>query len=120
MNTIVNFEIAQLLKDKGFDETIKSYDKEGKLITVSITIRRFKPEKVYYPAPTITEVIMWLYEKYGIWIGVGSLRIGEWHFNYKHINTNESLQYAKESGFKHNSPTEAYLEAILYTLNNLI
>ena len=48
MNKEVNFEIAKLLKEKGF---------------------RLLPDfKSSYP--TIAEVVMWLYEKHGVWISV--------------------------------------------------
>ena len=68
-----------------------------------------------YLQPTISDVIMWLYEKHGIWVNIGfsgdescylmvTNKIGEIKWN--------------EKGFK--SPTEAYEAAIEYTLKNLI
>ena len=62
-------------------------------------------------APTIAEVVIWLYEKHGIWIyakrGYG------WEFV---IEKAETLN--NDGTF--NTPTEAYSAAILYTLNSLI
>lgn len=70
-----------------------------------------------FSAPTITEVIMWLYEKHGIWIGVEPRNEAKWKFNIytKTVTTTNNIALAE-----HNSPTEAYSAAILYTLNNLI
>jgi hypothetical protein len=123
MNTPVNFEIAKLLKEKGFDERPKSYNEDGKLVAVSLTIRRFNPEKIYYPAPTISEVIDWMYEKHGIWISVFEMeRSEDWsnYFDYsikqKKINGVDISKKLEEF----NNPTEAYEAAILYTLKNLI
>ena len=66
----VEFPLAKLLKEKGFEEKVKSYNQEGKLVNVSMTIRRLNLDKIYYPAPTIAEVLDWLFEEYGIWISL--------------------------------------------------
>lgn len=139
MNTPVSFQLAKLLKEKGFEQKTKSYTEDGKLVTVSLTIRRFNTEKNYYPAPTIAEVVMWLYEKHGIWIAVNRVVIGsdEWDYGYiisylpkeyefekrrsKHL---VEIQSFKEGvGSYHGAwytPTEAYEAAIKYVLENLI
>lgn len=72
MNIPVSFRLSILLKEKGYKETVKSYTQSGKLVTVSLTIRRFEPKKLYYPAPNIVDVIMWLYKKHKIWVYVYS------------------------------------------------
>ena len=85
MNKPINFELAKLLKEKGFHEiTLQCYR------TIEHTDDRLKWWKVgtlnepiyckladhndgYYgicSAPTIAEVVMWLYEKYGVWVVV--------------------------------------------------
>ena len=127
MNTPVNFELAKLLKEKGFDVPIEHYynaegiwepnpkwdrklrrNKNGKK-------ENFLDYEDCISAPTITEAVMWLYEKHGIWVNIGfsgdescylmvTNKIGEIKWN--------------EKGFK--SPTEAYEAAIEYTLKNLI
>lgn len=65
----------------------------------------------------IMQVIMWLYEKYGVWIHVDYYNDGNseviWFYNYKTVNK-ESM----DEGFK--TPEEAYEAAIEYTLNKLI
>lgn len=121
MNTPVSFETSKLLKEKGFEQKTKSYTKDGKLVTVSLTIRRFNPEKIYYPAPTIAEVVMWLYEKYSLWILALPTITGD--FAYKIVDVQldpekpiERPPYKDVSANDYNSPTEAYEAAILYCL----
>jgi len=127
MNTPVNFELAKLLKEKGFDEDCNFYYSE------SFEIESFEyyhidrkysdytgyPDDVLYFAPTIAEVVMWLYEKHGIWIypRQSSARLGFRCFIQR-------LRILGETDIQNDevyeSPTEAYEAAILYTLNNLI
>ena len=129
MNTPVSFELAKLLKEKGFifrkNETY--YNPVNGLT---------KYEEI---TPTIAEVVMWMYEKHSIWIAVNRVVIGsdEWDYGYiisylpkeyefekrrsKHL---VEIQSFKEGvGSYHGAwytPTEAYEAAIEYTLKNLI
>jgi hypothetical protein len=121
MNTTVSFELAKFLKEKEFEQKTKSYNEDGKLVTVSLTIRRFNPEKIYYPAPTIAEVVMWLYEKHGIWIEASLNQFSkpkDLHWMYS-ITFTQNCTYS-HSPKSYKSPTEAYEAAIEYTLNNLL
>lgn len=127
MNTPVSFELAKLLKEKGFEERTKSYTEDGKLVTISLTIRRFNLEKVYYPSPTIAEVVMWLYEKHGIWIEVRHIKtfnVNRFHviiWDYKDTSDYMTIHCDNGVGYEvWDSPTEAYEAAIEYTLNKLI
>lgn len=142
MNNIVNFEIAQLLKEKGYDNDTLSPNKSKYFYTTpnsemygideyGIYSMVNTPEKLYklgehcvvgienvYQAPTISEVVMWLYDdKYGIWIWVQK----EWD-NGKLLGFEAVID--TNDGFTNtdtfNTPSEAYSEAILYTLKNLI
>ena len=67
----------------------------------------------------IMQVIMWLYEKHGIWIYISdsSARLG---FRYQI----QKLKILGENNFsseeRYNSPTEAYEAAIEYCLTKLI
>jgi hypothetical protein len=109
MNTPVNFKLAKLLKEKGFDEVCqKWYSVEGGLYYQD----EFDNNRGFIPvceceAPTIAEVVMWLYEKHGIWISV--YRVDDSTI-FRHCFSNVDF----------NTPTEAYEAAIEYTLNNLI
>lgn len=125
MNTPVSFEIAKLLKEKGFkSESAVLYDSSGELFYYRHSnneMQRFR-----YEAPTIVEVVMWLYEKYKIWVRVNSMD-GEvfffdiWCFG-KEANTalTDDAQIIMEDDLKWNSPTETYSAAIEYTLNHLL
>ena len=117
MNTPVNFELAKLLKEKEFDEPTKVWHQRGNGIVGCVEGQRdFFNRKgdVYTSAPTISEVVMWLYEEHGIWIY--ALRIDQKEF-YWSIDTDKK-EFTSGENFK--TPTEAYEAAIEYTLKNLL
>lgn len=113
MNTPVSFELAKLLKEKGFDEVCQQwYSVEGGLYYQD----EFDNNRGFIPvceceAPTIAEVVMWLYEKHGIWIEVRK----SYTDGFVAIIKSPRIELDKCS-----SPTEAYEAAIEYTLKNLI
>jgi hypothetical protein len=138
MNTPVSFPIAKLLKEKGFDESTESnwwilakdhsenYNKklpvdESKIfftknsyeLELKTQIDENTEHNFYHvlKAPTIAEVVTWLYENHGIWIEVTTDVNGKFCWLVKPFR-------ASNNNF--NSPTEAYEAAIKYTLNNLI
>lgn len=141
MNTIVNFEIAKLLKENGFEQNrfntpwyngLGSFrgrtdiNKDGKTFSevypnepsfygCPIKEEHKKEFTIQsYSAPTIGDAIMWLYEKHGIWIEVFKYKdhAADCNDDYRFKNNYDSITYK--------TPTEAYSSAILYTLNNLI
>lgn len=136
MNMPVNFELAKLLKEKGFDEQCSNFyasprckmfgiDEHGryypiknkaKTLWISGHAATLDSRHVYY-APTIAEVIMWLYEKHGVWICVATIPF-EKHFTFEYSIHNISECLTQDGVF--DSPTEAYEEAIEYTLKNLL
>lgn len=70
----------------------------------------------------IMQVIMWLYEKHGIWIWATKDTNIKWsndYFNY-HILSLKGTVESDIGGTKPNSPTEAYESAIEHCLTNLI
>jgi hypothetical protein len=126
MNTPVNYPIAKLLKEKGFEQNLevgticriqnavnKSYEKIRPIKQSDLENQWSIFNEVY---PTVDEVKWWLYEKHGVWIS--STPVGK-KFRYEIIpmEKQEKFEY---SSFEYNSPTEAYEAAIEYTLNNLI
>lgn len=151
MNTPVSFEIAKLLKEKGFDKECWNYYTlaYGKKPYITQGIEYQSDAKIKfdwncnnedskriqapYPntyhtsqcsAPTIAEAVMWLYEKYGIWIYADSHEFGKWCYNYKYnrphvlnLKVTENGQFGLND---YNSPTEAYEAAIEYVLTKLI
>ena len=132
MKTHVNFEIAKLLKEKGFEGSKSPlfYYKDGTLHkTPTGGYKGLKcwntweaTQGVRWDAPTIVEVVMWLYEKHGIWISVLMENNEEDNVSFyfsitKNVN-NETYFIIRKSNFK--SPTEAYEAAITHTLEKLI
>ena len=84
----------------------------------------FKTSEDFISAPTIAEVVMWFYEKDGVWIEVSCHTVLDekdddvdvFYFVIRKLKPVNILY----SGDFVNSPTEAYEAAIEYTLNNLI
>lgn len=132
MTTPVNFELAKLLKEKGFDVPVRTYRLEGKysdfihegfedeywgdnkIVNWNKDIIGIKPFKGFVSAPTIAEVVMWLYEKHGIWIWVE-----HYENDSKFIPQIPKANLSRVLSF-YDSPTEAYEAAIEYCLTNLI
>lgn len=82
-----------------------------------------KSDAIYnvYSAPTIVEVVMWLYEKHEIWVDVSLSQFSK----PNNLSWMYSIVFTKDCTYSHspkahNSPREAYQEAINYTLKNLI
>jgi len=120
MNTPVSLPIAKLLKEKGFDKptfgfysySSNKYDTYSQLIRVNLLSDN-------YAAPTIADVVMWLYEKHGIWISVYQYK------DHAADNNDPILFRSKITGRNEwlnesNSPTKEYEAAFDYILNNLI
>lgn len=130
MNTPVNFELAKLLKEKGFGLKVFHFyqgdnlNQNGDCFLFNHSIRGDH----YISAPTIAEVVMWLYEKHRIWIqGPFPLNNGKWEWVLFFLK--EPLEGS--DGFKnrmsiveevpyYDTPTEAYEAGIKYVLKNLI
>jgi len=108
MTTPVKFEIAKLLKEKGFGGGQMFYYPETKELTENHRGNN-------YPAPTTTEVVMWLWEKHRVWISVDFFL----NINFIYTIKKENSTYVSEPTTT-TEPTEAYEEAIEYALKNLI
>lgn len=122
MNTHVKLELAKLLKEKGFNEPCQflrvagnyriNFEKEGELFNNGMPSTQ-KPID-WFLAPTIAEVIMWLYEKNGIWIwAIPLYNLTSFQAAVENKNTMKFIE-----GF--NTPTEAYEAAIQYALTKII
>ena len=125
MNTPVSFELAKLLKEKEFDnESAYYYTKNGEARYDS-EFPSLQGTKYfeYYDMPTIAEVVMWLYEKHGLWTNVVYMGFElKYSWSVDIITTSGSHwdSYGEEGDICYNSPTEAYEAAIEYTLTKLI
>ena len=121
MNKPISFELAKLLKEKRFDRPCcefyymknnpnklqESFNKNKKWDFNFENEYQFPCKSI--SAPTIAEVLMWLYEKHGIWIEV-----------YYDNGKKEFYTVLNGEEYKYNLPTEAYKAAIDYCLTNLI
>lgn len=130
MNTPVNFELAKLLSKKGYNEpTLDAYVYRGIEHQDSSYKGILTKNKLIcdISAPTIADVVMWLYEKHGIWITVDwsfserkpSTEV-KWSFSISNVGNREKCVELGIDTVWHNSPTEAYENAIEYTLKNLM
>jgi hypothetical protein len=118
MNTpISTLEIAKLLKTKGFDKEcrlcMEDGDERALPFNCGNTLHKNSIHP-YYSVPTVTEVLMWLYEEHGIWISVFSTD-DVTMFSYK-----ISSKFGQHYSPNFNSPTEAYEAGIKYVLEKLI
>lgn len=123
LNKHVDFFTAKLLKEKLYNEEVRDYyeEKDGSFYHSQYfrdNIFINEKHKGFVVAPTIADVVMWLYEKHRIWIiAFPELFNGEIVKFYPSIfeqGVGEDIEQY------YNSPTEAYEAAIEYTLNNLI
>jgi hypothetical protein len=120
MTTPVSFPLAKLLKEKGFDKKCKEYFTDG---TLSISdepkevfIEAVKTNKIIScKAPTISDVVMWIYEKHKIWISVDP----ENDINNTWFHT---ISHGKSTNVfgNYSSLTEAYEAGIEDVLINMI
>lgn len=126
MNTPVSFEIAKLLKEKKFKQKeCPSY----LLVDFSQTnTSKTNPENIgigdligyYVPnktvnAPTIAEVVCWIYSKYQIWIQVSILKDNEWHYSIRRKYNNWNIEFPTKE--KYISIENAYEKGINVVLN---
>ena len=133
MNTTVSFEIAKLLKEKGFDKPTIAYRQKSavigdeKILPLSVPNHEFywgpvdwnnySEQVPYYSMPTIAEVVMWLYEKHGVWIVSKKVNgLNKWFAQIYKNNSNDLC----DTDIATISPAEAYTAAIGYVLTKLI
>ena len=121
MNKPVKYELAKLLKEKGFNELCSSYYLKSDIAPIETNVKCSNNRIAYSccTAPTIAEVLMWLYEKHGIWISVDMVfeehQTGFWYCIRESKDTDHAI-----TSDEYSSPNEAYEAAIQYCLNNLI
>jgi hypothetical protein len=139
MNTPVSYPIAKLLEEKGFEVKVRpiyyfdksihtgSYMYNTNGVLELCTMPEVGLKNGWIDSPTIADVVMWLYEKHGIWIYTYLLGIVSSCYVIQKIqktNPKEPMvQLIKDSityDELFNSPTEAYEAAFEYALNKLI
>ena len=114
MNIPVNFETSKKLKEKGFDKSCFSFYRiNGKIDYYSLCLNVNKWTN-NFAAPTIVDVVSWLYEKHNIWMWVEMYeKDNKFTPQIPKANLERVLGY-------YDTPEEAYVEAIEYCLNNLL
>ena len=127
MNTPVSYSMAKLLDSK----EVRFENWQGKIFVDG----EEKPHMAHWYAgakeilfrPTIADVVMWLYEKHGIWVYTYFLGLSYSCYVIQKIQktnpTQPLIQLVKDSityDELFNSPQEAYSAAFDYILNELI
>ena len=127
MNTPVSFSLAKLLKEKGYDNPTRDcYNVHGLSFSngwceyieddfeFDGLVKANKLRKEDTLAPTIADVIIWLYEKYNIWISVDpEIDTNTWFHTITHGKS--TTAFGNYSG-----PIEAYEKGIEHVLNEMI
>lgn len=130
MDAAVSYPLAKLLKEKGFDlECEKGWFLPHPTIAIQKGLEPnawqlipSHPLLNQIKAPTIAEVVMWLYEKHGIWISVIDTHPVEEKWEFQISVKGKGLVYSSGQypAIYFSSPTEAYEAAIVYALNNIV
>ena len=116
-----SFEVAKLLKEKGFDEGCNSYFISDNEIALISNRRDFNNHGVYLSAPTLQMAMKWLREVHNIFIEI-STNIdlnGKYHYSYTILD--KECKYIRRgyTDFDWNYE-ETCKAAIKYCLENLI
>lgn len=135
LNNLVSFSLAKLLREKGFDseDCIAYYHLNvGYTKGYSLCYSDLYNQSEYATlAPTIGQVVDWLYEKHGIWIGVELtdntlsfyFQPTIWTTKDRDYHDEDMIDQAKRickwKEWQFNSRTEAYEFAINYCLTKL-
>lgn len=116
MTEPINSSLAQLLKEKGYDKVCYGLRDENGMYPHNY-FRNSKEDTWNFAAPTIAEVVMWIYERHGAWVVVLPTRkdLGLFWGGYIHYNE-EVFAYGSNCP----SPSAAYTAAIEHVLKNLI
>lgn len=113
MNTTVNLETKQLLFDKGWKYEL-GFDETGRKVKNSLAEQRWNEGDLTYVDITIAEVLMWLYKKHDVWIGVT-------RYKDHGDDVNDPYYFTPDYGRHiYKTPTKAYEARIKFTLENLI
>lgn len=121
MNTLVNLELAKLLRsNKIYIEgtSVFMYEVEHRdssifvpKLNVEISESDFTEDLCF---PTISDVVMWIYKKHGVWIEVIETDLFNKFFFQIKRKDNTRLKNGDYS-----SPTEAYESAIIHFLSKI-
>ena len=128
MNTPVSFEIAKLLKEKGFNIPQLYFYIDGDISWKVDNTRCRNQIEGEYAAPTIVEVVYWIYSKYDIWISLipdsssghklldRKFSVSIFRFNMN-LNVQAEILRKDKNILYFNLPENAFEYAIEYILN---
>jgi hypothetical protein len=112
----VSFEIAKLLKEKGFEECpLFRYDDCGHLWVQG---GYNKTIKWHFPAPTLQMAMKWLREVHNI--DIFPWKIGKGIYSCAIFNSNTGQDLSSDKDFPSEKYEEAAEAAVKYCLENLI
>lgn len=119
-----NFEIAKLLKEKGFDESVYSFYNQNGLLDI-ISCRTRNSYTCDYAAPTHQMALKWLREVHKIFVEpfVSIDLNGKYHYCFRLLNSicKDILEPKDLVRIDFKDTYEEAVEAALkYTLENLI
>jgi hypothetical protein len=134
MDKPVSYELAKLLKEKKFDIPTFYYYENEKLVEpylengsstdtdfrvdLSDLKELFNKWSKKVSAPTIAEVVCWIYSKYDIWIEVNLAIYEDFRYTLMKNSNLKILHKMSDANFK--TPEEAYESAIEYVLKEVI
>lgn len=113
----VSFEVAKLLKEKDYDvKDRENYQMYGVQIIPQLELyndTKWNIYKDYCLAPTIAEVLDWIYSKTGDWFSIDSENNKTFYY---YVPKEGEINFSKEY------PTilETYENAIKYSLNKML
>ncbi len=121
----VSFEVAKLLKEKGFDNPCKvSYNR---FKTLEDTFISEWGKANQYKAPTLQMAMKWLREVHNIFININvipytTVTMEQCYYFYKIYRNRRPINFSSqiEDIQFYNTPEEAIEAALKYTLENLI
>ena len=122
----VSFEVAKLLKEKGFDwNTDKQFNSDKIVGDYNITDRSRYPER-YLDAPALQMAMKWLREVHHLHCNIGYDNVN-WYWDVQTVckpvteeTSPKILPAIATIGFTYNTYEEACEAAIKYCLENLI
>ena len=116
----VSFEIAKLLKEKGFDEICYlGYNRNGEYVPTNnrTNSQIIQPDFCFICCPTLQMAMKWLREVYGIYVVFFHTDRSGWWFNISDIKDSYVLYGSEKTKCSFEEICEA---AIKYCLKELI
>jgi hypothetical protein len=117
----VSFEIAKLLKEKGFDEECRAIYEEGILRINTLCEYHNSELSSYVCVPTLQMTLKWLREIYNIYIDILTYTTGK-NIQFRWVGYEKGRLFSQEEGktIYFDSYEQTIEAALLYVLKNLI